>query len=128
MEIVLIGGAVAGAIGMLSAPDGSNLGWTTGTLAGTPFEDYVVPGLTLLLANGVLPTIVVIATLRRQDWAGWGHLVVGCVLTGWIGVQVLLIGYLTVLQPIFGALGVAIALLGVATIWRRREPQGAVPA
>ena len=117
-------GAVAGAAGLLAAPDGSKMGWTTEQLRGTPFDDYFVPGLILLLTNGVLPAVVIAGTLKRSLWAYWGHVAVGAALVGWIVIQLLLIGYGALIQPLFGLLGLVIAGLGVVALRRSRlEPQ-----
>lgn len=113
LESALAFSAYLGAIGLLTAIDGSNLGMTTEILRGTPFHDFLVPGVLLLFANGVLPTIVVVAALWRVPWASWGHLVVGCTLMGWIACQIALVGYLSPLQPIYFAIGATIAVLAL---------------
>ena len=40
--------AIGGSVGILGAPDGSAMSWDTEWLAGTPFSDWLVPGLLLL--------------------------------------------------------------------------------
>ena len=78
----------------------------------------------LLLANGLLPGVVVVGTIKRATWANWGHLVVGGVLAAWIAIQLLLIGYGALIQPIFGVLGVTIAGLGFIALRRAKlEPR-----
>lgn len=124
LEVFLILGAVTGAAGLLSAPDGSAMGWTTDQLRGTPFADYFIPGLILLAANGLLPAAVVVAALRRSAWANWGHVAVGCVLVGWIATQLALVGYGALIQPLFGLLGLIIAGLGVAAMRHASAEQG----
>lgn len=125
LEAFLVLGAIVGAVSLILAPDGSGMGWTTEQLRHTPFDDYLVPGIVLLLANGVVPSVVIVATLRRASWSGWGHLVVGCILVAWIAIQLLLVGYGALIQPLFGALGVVIAGLGLLSIRRARLELGA---
>jgi hypothetical protein len=127
LEAFLILGAIVGAVSLLSAPDGSGMGWTTEQLQGTPFDDYSIPGLILLIANGVVPSVVVMATFRRVAWASYGHLLVGCVLVGWIAIQLLLVGYGALIQPLFGALGVTIGVLALLML-RRTKTQAQVAA
>jgi hypothetical protein len=112
LEVFLILGALAGAGGLMATPDGSSMGWTTEQLAGTPFEDYFIPALLLFFANALFPTLVIVATIRRRTWAQWGHILVGVILTGWISVQLVMIGYQALIQAIFGALGLVFVLLG----------------
>lgn len=115
-----IGGFMSG-MALLTAPDGANLGWSTTSLAGSPFNDYWIPALLLLTFNGIFPLIVATAALRQRPWATWGHLVIGTCVVGWIGIQLLLFGYLSLLQPIFGALGFIVAALSLVVIAARRN-------
>jgi hypothetical protein len=41
-----------------------------------------VPGIALLIANGIVPTITLIATAGRRPWASLAHVGVGGVLVG----------------------------------------------
>jgi hypothetical protein len=121
LEFALALGSFMSGIGLLLAPDGQFLGWTTEPLQGTPFSDYVIPALMLVAIGGILPLIVAIAALRRRAWSAWGHLVVGSLLVLWIGAQLLWIGYISLLQPIFGALGFIIAALALVAIVTTRN-------
>jgi hypothetical protein len=60
---------------------------------GTSFPSRV-PRHRLLLANGIVPTITLIATAGRRPWAPLAHVGVGGVLVDWIVVQLLVIGFL----------------------------------
>jgi len=91
-------------------------------LDGTPFEDYVVPGLILFVAVGGSMSAAALAGAfagrRRASLAGLSAAVV---LLGWIVVQVAMIGYVSFLQPLFFAIGVAIFVVA----WRLyREAAG----
>ena len=93
-------------------------------LDGSGFSSFFVPGLMLLLANGVFPVVVAIAAMRRRSWAPYGHVMVGCVLTGWIAIQGVLIGFGHWLQIFCLALGLIIAVLGLITVLRRKPGAG----
>jgi len=56
-----------------------------------PFTSFFVPGMILLLANGVLSLVVLIFTWRKVHGYGWWIALQGCVLGIWITVQVLMI-------------------------------------
>lgn len=109
LEILLAVGAYGGAIGLASG--GLDLGEATARL---PLQSLVLAGLALGLVNGVLPTVVVVGALRRRPWAPLGHLVVGVALTGWIVVQVAILGppvhWLQALYLVWGLVVVALAL------------------
>src|SRR6202165_1455865 len=66
LEIFLGIGALFGGGVFLLAPDGHLLGMTTKTLAGSPFQSYLVPGILLFLFGGIAPLLAAAITLRRQ--------------------------------------------------------------
>jgi hypothetical protein len=82
-------------------------------LARTPFDSWVLPGIGLLLANAVLPTVALVVEARALPWAFLAHAAVGGVLVGWITLQLLVIGYVA---PAFqiGYLSLGLVILGLA--------------
>ena len=56
---------------------------------------------------------MVLGALTGQRWAIRGHMVVGMVLTGWTAVEVLMLGWISVLQPVMLVVGIAIFALGM---------------
>ena len=62
-------------------------------VANLPFASPVLGGLALAIINGLLPTVVFFAELRRARWAAVGHLLVGAALVTWIVVQVAFLGW-----------------------------------
>ena len=113
LELFLAFWAFAGSYGMLSTPHGGVL--DVALLDGSPFDSFIIPGITLLVTSGLFPVVVVVGALRRASWASLGHLAVGIVLLGWIAAQLMFIGYVSWMQPVFfayGVLVVALALLG----------------
>jgi hypothetical protein len=82
-------------------------------LARTPFDSWVLPGIGLLLANAVLPTVALVVEARGLPWAFLAHAAVGGVLVGWITLQLLVIGYVA---PAFqiGYLSLGLVILGLA--------------
>lgn len=122
LEFFVALGAFAGGAALIASPDGSSLGLPLSLLKGTPFRDYYLPGLILLIANGALPTLAALATLVKVSWASKIHILSGTVLIGWIAVQVLLIGYVSFLQPAMAIVGAIIVLLGWVESRRNSEP------
>ena len=119
---------VAGGYGLTRDPTGSAVGLDLRWLEGSPFPDYLVPGVVLLLALGIVPLVVAAGILWRLRGAWLASLLVGLALINWIGVQVAIIGYISQppLQLIYGLVGVglvATALLPAVRqhVMRRRR-------
>jgi hypothetical protein len=108
--------AVGGGIALVAAPSGALLGIPLSVLADSPFGSYLLPGLVLLTALGILPLLVCWGLWKRRLWSWYGSLIVGIALIMWIVVQILMIGYGSdpPLQAIYGALGVIILALSLA--------------
>lgn len=102
-----------GGLGLVIDPTGTQLGLPLRSLAGTPFNDYLIPGLILLFVLGVFPLFVLIGLWIRHPWAWYGAVAVSVGLVIWIAVEVAMIGYQAEppLQLIYGALGLGLLVL-----------------
>jgi len=116
LEVLLAVGAYGGAVMMtlIQPDDFLPPEW----LAGTPFDSWVLPGIGLLVANGIVPTFALLGEARRRPWAALAHFAVGCVLVGWIALQLVVIGYVA---PAFqvGYLALGAVILAVAVLTTR---------
>ena len=54
------------------APDGSLMQMPTGVLKGSPFPDYLIPGIVLFIFIGLYPLVVCIGLVKR-DWVVRGY-------------------------------------------------------
>lgn len=117
MAAVLFQGlsGIAGGIGLVGDPSGRSIGIPLNWLTGSPFADYLIPGLILLVGLGLFPLVVLYGLWTRRYWGWLGALLVGLALLVWIAVEVLIIGYQPQppLQLIYGSLGVIIAVLAL---------------
>jgi len=106
---------IAGGLALVADPSGRSIGLPPDWLVGTPFHNYLVPGLILFAVLGVFPLVVALGLRRRHHLAGLGALLVGVGLTTWILVEILMVGYQShpPLQAIYGFLGLAILGLAV---------------
>lgn len=107
---------IAGGIGFLIDPSGASLGIPVEWLEGSPFANYLIPGLVLLIVLGVLPLIVVTGVWRRSRWGRISAIVVGAALLAWLAVEILVVGYQPEppFQAVYAALGVAIIVVATA--------------
>jgi len=105
-------GAIAGGIGLVQDPV-DNIGMPLDMLEGSPFSDYLFPGLILLIAVGLVPAVALFGVARRRWWGWWLAVVAGAGLVIWIVTEVALLGYL----PGAGlALQIGMGLLGVVIL------------
>lgn len=107
--------AIGGGLYGLAGAEGVPLSW----LDGTPFSSYRVPSVILLVVIGGLQSTASVLAWRQDARARTMSTVAGCVLLGWIAVQVAMIGFVSWLQP---AVGLA-AIIELALV-RRVAPAG----
>ena len=102
---------ILGGWGLVSNPSGANVGMTTDALQGSPFSDYLIPGIVLLAVNGVVTLLAGVMTLMRWDYAGQLAMLLGLFMIAWIVIQVMIVEFHW-LQPTFFLFGLAEFLLG----------------
>lgn len=112
-------GAIPAGIAFLADPGGGSLGMTPDLLLRGPFRDYTVPGLFLLLVLGLGGTLVAWGLWKRRSWGAAAALGYGVTLLAWITVQAWVIGVTSPLQPVFGTIGLLIAVFAAAERTRR---------
>ena len=124
LEVFLGLGALFGGGALILAPDGHLLGMPTKLLAGSPFPNFLVPGIILFTFVGLAPLVAAAITFRRQALAPIAAVVVGLTLIGWVSVEmVVLAGLGSLAWALYLVLGACIAAIGVA--WWRSSPQAA---
>jgi hypothetical protein len=115
-------GATAGGIGLVQDPV-DNIGMPLSMLEGSPFSDYLIPGLILLVVVGLFPFVVLYGLARRRQWGWWLAVAAGAGLVIWIVTEVVLLGYLPGtgigMQIGMGLLGVIILILVLVRPTRR---------
>ena len=105
-------GALYGGYSLIAYPDGSDIHLDPALLAHTPFPDYFVPGIILFIANGVLSIVALISlVLKHKKYYNY-VLFQGCILLGWLIIQILLIRKIDMMHYIMGITGTGMLVCG----------------
>ncbi|MGN6265221.1 MAG: hypothetical protein ACTHM5_06085 [Ginsengibacter sp.] len=80
-------------------------------LAGSPFQDYYVPGLFLFVIVGGSALFAGILVFARHHIARKAAIACGMVILLWLLVQLSIIGYVSWMQPVTAAAALIIILL-----------------
>jgi hypothetical protein len=116
--LVFLGiGASAGGVALVAKPDGSVMGFSTSLLAGSPFADFLVPGLILGGLFGIGSLVAAVAGLRHARWAPALGFVIGSGQMIWIAVELLIIREFSFLHPVMFGTGLVIAAASAVWGW-----------
>ena len=116
--LTLLGvGALAGGIALVAKPDGSVMHFDPALLAGSPFTDFLVPGLILGGLFGIGSFVVIVLGLRHASLAPFLAFALGCGQMIWITVELAVIRELSFLHPTFFIVGLSIALASARWGW-----------
>jgi hypothetical protein len=114
-------GAIPVGLQLVTDATGGSVGFTPGWIEATPFGSYLIPGIYLLLMNGVGMLILAGLIVLRHWTAPWLTGVLGAGLAIWIGVQLVVMPEFSFLQAIFAVIGLVLAAISVA--WLRETDQ-----
>lgn len=93
---------------MITDPSGNMLNLPLNLLEGTPFKNFLVPGILLFGVVGTINLIAVFYHLQRHparyNWAMAG----GAVITGWIIIQMILISTVHWLHFLYLGIGIMV--------------------
>jgi hypothetical protein len=106
--------AMVGAIPLILDPTGRMLSMPLSLLEHSPFHNYLIPGIILLMANGFLSLWVLYISARRRQGYGWWVAFQGCVIAGWIVVEMIMLRMAMWAHYVYLAVGIALILLGLA--------------
>ncbi len=108
---------VAGGVGLVLEPSGANLRMSVELLSESPFSDYLIPGIFLLVVNGIGSLTGGVLSFFRYLHAGAIATALGAFLMMWIVAQVWWIGLTHWLQPLYFVFGIVELVLG----WKLRR-------
>ena len=98
-------GAIPAGIGYLMDTSGKGMGALPELLADSPLNSFLLPGLFLLLINGLANLAGAYLSFTRNSYAGHTGLILGILLSLWIIIQVAWISLSSILQPLFLIIG-----------------------
>jgi hypothetical protein len=115
LQIFIGIGAIPAGIVLIANPSGAGLGMSSDWLAGSPFPNFLIPGIVLLAVNGFGSLAGALLTFRRSLVAGLVAIGLGVFLIAWIIIQVIILGPpIHWLQSLYFVLGIIELVLG----WR----------
>jgi len=89
--LMIVGlGAIYGGWMLIQDPSGQSMAFPVELLEGTPFNNYFIPGIILLLTIGLMSIFVAILAMVRAKNYPLFLIFQGCVLTGWLTIELLL--------------------------------------
>jgi hypothetical protein len=106
--------AIAGAIPMLIDPHGQPENLPQSFLDHSPFTSFLIPGIILLVANGLLSLYALWRAAKRKAdhwlWVG----AQGCILLGWLTVECIILRFVAWPHYLYGLVGLGLVLSGFA--------------
>lgn len=114
-------GALYGGWSLITDPTGDHLQMSLSYLNNTPFSDYFIPGLVLFSANGVFSLVALFMMVINYKDSALFIIAQGCILGGWIVIQILLIQIIDWLHWLMGGIGVALILVGLYLHLKQRK-------
>jgi hypothetical protein len=116
--------SVIGAIPMILDPNGTPWQMPQSLLDPCFFDSFLIPGIILFLANGVLSFATLIGVVRRDPGYGWWVMLQGVVLAVWLIVEIAMIRQVWGEHFLFGGLAAVMIASGIAL---KREQKASRP-
>jgi hypothetical protein len=112
---------LAGGIGLISDPSAASLGMDLAWLDGTPFNNFLIPGIILFVFNGMGNILAAVLSIRKQRYFAAVAVFFGAGMIIWIISQVSFIGYKSFLQPLYFSTGLIQAVLGIIILQQQKH-------
>jgi uncharacterized BrkB/YihY/UPF0761 family membrane protein len=122
--VLLIAQGLSGVVGgifFIIDPSGNLINIPIEWLNGSPFNNYLIPGIILFIILGLFPLFVMLQVWKRSIWSKYTPLSIGIALIIWIIAEIIIIGYQSEppLQLVYGILGVLILVSAFIHLWER---------
>lgn len=105
--------ALAAGYSFITDPSGEGLGITTDYLKpSAPFDSYLIPGIILCSVIGIVSSIIAVLAMAKKAHYPFLILTQGCILVGWIAVQLMMVTTFHPLHLIIGLIGIILIFFG----------------
>jgi hypothetical protein len=118
--------AIAGGVMLLRDPSGHPMKIPQTVLQHTPFHSFLIPGMLLLVSQGLMSLAVLAIAVFSKRGYGWWIGFQGCNLFAWITIEVMLLREVVWLHYAYWALGLLLIACGWAL--HRNERVAQAPA
>ena len=110
--------ALFGGCAFIIDPSGELIQMPLSHLEHSPFSNFLIPGLILLLFNGVSSIVIIVLAIRKYRFYPELIILQGIVLDVWIVVQLIMIRSVSFLHYLFFTVGILLIISGI--ILRKR--------
>ncbi|MDE3188858.1 MAG: hypothetical protein KGM96_15200 [Acidobacteriota bacterium] len=117
--------SLAGAIPMIVDPSGAAMQMPLSLLRHSPFHSFLIPGILLLLFDGVLALWVLWLAMMAKPRHGLWIVFQGCVLLVWLAVECVMLRMVIWPHYLYGAVALVLVVSGLSL---RRENGHPTPA
>lgn len=106
--------AIGGGIGLICNPTGGPMEMPLSMLEHSPFDNYLIPGIILLVMNGLLSILFAILVIWKARGSSWLVIIQGFILLSWLIIQIAMIqGYAAVLHTLYLFVGAGLVVSGI---------------
>ena len=117
-------GGIYGGWMLVTDPSGGKFEWSLNLLEGTPFEDYLIPGIILMVFIGLLPIGITAATILKKKYTHWFIILQGVILLVWLTAELLFNPAFFVPAMHYSSYAVAALLIFIGIMLLRTEREG----
>lgn len=117
LSLTGVNAIIAGALFIID-PTGQKMGMSVDYLSTSPFENFMIPGITLFTINGLMNLAAAIYVFKDGKYSVFWAMLQGILLCGWIVVQVIMVQDLNILHIIMFSIGSI--LVGITMIGARK--------
>lgn len=125
LVFVALSGLVGG-VPLIARPDGSVISLPLSLLQYSPFHSYLIPGVILFVAVGLLGSAALWIALRRRANYAWWIVLEGCVLLGWIVVEMIMLRLVMWAQIVYALVALLLIVTGMILARAPGEPMPVV--
>jgi hypothetical protein len=125
--------AFYGGIALILSPDGNIFKMPVSILYNSPFNDFLIPGIVLLIVFGIIPALVIYAMIKRtvcpvlekmnimyDHHFSWTFTVyIGIAQIIWIDLQTFFINAVDLIHLIYSGIGIAIVCIAFLPATRK---------